>query len=371
MCSDIDEEDGNGYDEGLGDSLSSLGFTKLKMNDKVGTQKVGTQNVSGSASRTSCDSGAGTDRWSVDNCIGIMPSLSQHPMPASVTPPIRIQSTQPQQPQQPQRQYPVAPFRSASFPEYRPQQRQSERATTPTPAAYTHSNSNYRGAPASSVNPQTHQTHDANGQKIKRPLNAYMLWLKSVRKNCPKTPMGKSGLTHEAEKCAGLGEQWKRLDDNEKAMWFERAAEAKKQHQRDYPNWKYTPRSPKTSKKAQKRATALASRCSSPAGKFQPFQRNSRRSLVGLSFSDFEQDDCGNSSSSSCFRSIDNSHQCDGLLEPLTPFFMQSQGESAMQTFQAFAALPAKGVAEVDSMIISGANCFAGNDMNDLLCMLS
>ena len=330
---DLDDEDDDKdvYNEGLGDSLSSIGFRELKLG--MGrSDDSNNNNASGQS--------IPQDNQMDEELMQTAPSSAMPvpPLSLSLAPHFDDARQQQQQQQQqlllltppPQQLYAVPAFRSNSFPGAQKPQRRSER----TPFVDT----------ASHNRPEQHavQTHDVNGQKIKRPMNAYMLWLQANRKSCPKTPQGKSGLTHEAEKCASLGERWKMLDEDEKAMWFTKATEAKKKHQKDYPTWKYTPRSPKSSKK-QKRATAPGTRSGSPAGKTatkRMSKKSSRGSIIpSLSFeldfdSEYSSSGSGRSSSSSSSSSSLNSQDCDGLLVPLTPFF---EGQE-MHTFESFAA---------------------------------
>ena len=274
LCSDFpydaNDENDNGYDEGLGSSLSSVGFSELKL---------GLQDTS-------------------DKCDGVL--LDIFPTALGMAGPTHSN-----------------PSRSNAF---------------PGPKLVKGSKShNKKEGDASET--KSARTHDANGKKIKRPSNAYMLWLKEARKSCPKTPYGKSGLTHEADKCASMGARWKMLDDQEKATWFAAAAAAKKQHQKDYPLWKYTPRSPKAGKKAQKRAPSSAAR---------PFKRDckrtARRNIAGIDFPAFDFPVLDpNSQTSSSSSSSRSDHSCDGLLVPLTPFCLEGQGGSSMQAFDMFA----------------------------------
>lgn len=352
---DANDENDDEYDEGLGSSLSSVGFSDLKLNN------VGLANA--------------------------FPSFD-FAVPAHVD--VARPLLQPPQPQQPPQQDLVPPFfASHLLPE--PHQRPSvndnakhefhsahfdgqealvaERVasegdsawTNPTTRPHTTSIPPHTSSPNKKKGgaPETisERTHDANGKKIKRPMNAYMLWLKAARKACSKTPLGKSGLTHEAEKCASMGARWKQLHETEKAPWFAKAAEAKKQHKKDYPLWKYTPSSPKAGKKVRKRALAL--KTAHPQKRI--CKRSSQTKIAGLDVPQFVVEvDCQNDS--------DSSSSSTSLLEPLTPFFMDNQ-EEPRQAFDMCSAeaVPSVDMAAISSMLLSDDNCFAAKDFDDFL----
>ena len=361
---DANDENDDEYDEGLGSSLSSVGFSDLKLNS----------------------AGLANAFSSFDFAV---PAHVDEARPL----------LQPPQPQQPPQQDLVPPF----FPSHlllEPHQRPSvndnakhefhsahfdgqgapvaERfasegdsawtnpTTRPHTSAYLHTSipphtskppKKKKGGAPETISART---HDANGKKIKRPMNAYMLWLKAARKACSKTPLGKSGLTHEAEKCASMGARWKQLHETEKAPWFAKAAEAKKQHKKDYPLWKYTPSSPKAGKKARKRALALTA--ARPSKRI--CKRSSQTKIAGLDVPKFVFElDCQSDSDSST-----SSTSSTSLLEPLTPFFMDNQ-EELRQAFDMCSAeaVPSVDMAAISGMLVSDDSCFAAKDFDDFL----
>ncbi|XP_075045817.1 transcription factor Sox-3-like [Mixophyes fleayi] len=82
--------------------------------------------------------------------------------------------------------------------------------------------------------------------RIKRPMNAFMIWSREQRKKlyleCPEM------INSEISK--RLGAEWKLLPDVEKIPFVEESKRLKIEHQTDYPDYKYKPiRKPKTGKK--------------------------------------------------------------------------------------------------------------------------
>jgi hypothetical protein len=68
-------------------------------------------------------------------------------------------------------------------------------------------------------------------------------------------------LTLTATLCS---EDWKNLSAADKGEWRARAKDAKEEHQRMYPDYKYTPRKPGQKKKRQSRKVAQAAMAANP-----------------------------------------------------------------------------------------------------------
>eukprot|EP00045_Choanoeca_perplexa_P007781 m.71444 g.71444 ORF g.71444 m.71444 type:complete len:266 (-) comp14216_c0_seq3:1575-2372(-) len=75
-------------------------------------------------------------------------------------------------------------------------------------------------------------------QRVKRPLNSFMCFAKSMATNRPTELQGLS--PQEFNKA--LGQRWQGLSNLEKQVYVEMADKAKEEHQRLYPEYKYQPR---------------------------------------------------------------------------------------------------------------------------------
>lgn len=90
------------------------------------------------------------------------------------------------------------------------------------------------------------RTKKNNPNRIKRPMNAFMVWSQIQRKEiCQNQPD-----LHNAEISKRLGKRWKLLSESEKKVYRDEAEVLRQFHQKEYPNYKYRPRK-KTSKPAE------------------------------------------------------------------------------------------------------------------------
>ncbi|OXA63272.1 putative transcription factor SOX-14 [Folsomia candida] len=97
------------------------------------------------------------------------------------------------------------------------------------------------------------QTKKHPPNHIKRPMNAFMVWSREMRREiCEKSPD-----IHNAEISKRLGREWKMLLESERKAYIDEAERLRVLHAQEYPDYKYRP------KKRSKSGSESA--CSSPA----------------------------------------------------------------------------------------------------------
>ncbi|NXQ59302.1 SOX30 factor, partial [Anthoscopus minutus] len=118
--------------------------------------------------------------------------------------------------------------------------------------------------PSDSGMPDTPFSRTKSG-RVKRPMNAFMVWARIHRAAVAKANPG----ANNAEISVQLGLEWSRLTEEQKQPYYEEANKIKLRHREEFPGWVYQPNKKKSSPPSRSAAfsgTSQSTITTNPAG---------------------------------------------------------------------------------------------------------